>query len=401
MNDLDIDIDLGSAEDGQALVWDNSSNTWEPGASGDSGFKIQGAGTTADDIKIKGGLLRHNGTYFITDNGSDDVWKSGVGVDIEYEIGATEIDGTAKGNSTNYWLYIDNSDLSDVVVEYSAGNDTLFTAKGVTATDFAYSNEAPESGNINLTRYIPIGYFRTDGSGDLDTTANSFGEVIPRVVDSYWSGLGAKVVEEQYTTTGAKTYTHGQGAKPTSIELTYYDGSDTTPLTLETYITEITTKDIDLDLTGLSFGCGEIVYLKMIWQSETIALPSNEYDSGWITGTGTTVFTHGLGVLPRSVTLQYDNAGTYEYKDIYSFLTSYTTTQLTIDWTGLTVDATHKARIFASAFAHPTGIDKSLLNLDVATKSSNYTITDDDNIGFIIASGATTITIPAPGNNIG
>lgn len=410
LNDKNIDLDFGSAENGQALVYDETNQKWKPGASGDSSFKIQGRGTTGNDyVLIKGGMLRDGQDVLITDDGSDDVYKSGLAVDIEYQLSANDLNGTVKANNTNYWLYIDKDSLNEVVVEYSAGSDTPLTALAVTSSSFVYSPDTPESGDINTNRYIPIGYFRTDGSGNINTTENTFLEVIPRVTKSGGSqGTGVQKDTEEYTTTGLKTYTHDKGKEPDVVELYYYDSSTgkTKPLIQEVYITDKTIDDIDIDLTSLAWDSGDKVYLHCIWFTSISALLNLTEDSSpWIISSATTSFAHKLLTEPKGITLVYDDNGTIRYKDYNSFVVSANSTTVTFNWGSLTLDTTHRIKCFVSGASRPVGIDTN--NFSVGQFSTgllktavDYAITNSDGYKTIIATVINkTITLPNPVNN--
>jgi hypothetical protein len=79
-------------------------------------------------------------------------------------------------------------------------------------------------------------------------------------------------------------------------------------------------------------------------------VPIGLYDSGQLTAAPGTTIAHGLGIIPEVVTLQYEVSGTAgkptslesgDYCD-------WDNTNLYCDWTGLTVDATHRLRVKAA-----------------------------------------------------
>ena len=72
------------------------------------------------------------------------------------------------------------------------------------------------------------------------------------------------------------------------------------------------------------------------------------YKSSWLEGTGTTVFAHGLTSAPDVVELWYDDNGTIISLD-KSNISAIDSTNITIDFAGITVDSTHKVRIIAYA----------------------------------------------------
>ena len=74
------------------------------------------------------------------------------------------------------------------------------------------------------------------------------------------------------------------------------------------------------------------------------------YEGSWLTGTGTTTFVHSLGAIPHIVQLYYDDNGTIILYGDGSHIKSIDGTNITLDFSSLTVDSTHKLKINAIYF---------------------------------------------------
>jgi hypothetical protein len=72
----------------------------------------------------------------------------------------------------------------------------------------------------------------------------------------------------------------------------------------------------------------------------------NFYASAWLENNEVTTFVHGLGGSPDMVKLWYDDNGTVLCLDD-SNISSTTSTNINLDFAGLTIDDTHKVKIIA------------------------------------------------------
>lgn len=70
------------------------------------------------------------------------------------------------------------------------------------------------------------------------------------------------------------------------------------------------------------------------------------YKSSWLTSNAVTQFAHGLGSSPDNVELWYDDAGTI-FKLDPGHLSYVDTTNINLNFSSLTVDATHKVKAIA------------------------------------------------------
>lgn len=166
----DVDTTV-AAEDGQALVYDNVTKKWKPGASGDASFKI--SAVSDPNAGIKGGTIiledgRELQTYDGTGGASTD-----YGTDLS--INLDTVLGGNPANATGYYLYIDLNTLGAAVVL----SDTLRTVYGVVLANFALLTTTPAQ--VDRDRYIEIGFIKSATSGTV------------------WSGTGAS-----FSTTGVR-----------------------------------------------------------------------------------------------------------------------------------------------------------------------------------------------------
>ena len=162
--DFLTDVDLTVApEDGQALVYEASSTSWKPGASGDASFKIQSVATP--NAVIKGGfLLLDNGKELATYDGAGSL-STDFGKDLTVSL--TTILGSAPANATAYYLYIDLNSLSAAVTQTDTGRSVY----AVTVSNFVLSTIAPEF--TDMSRYVPRAVIMSATSGTAWSGAGS------------------------------------------------------------------------------------------------------------------------------------------------------------------------------------------------------------------------------------
>ncbi len=142
------DVDFSTApEDGQAMVFDQGSGSWKPGASGDSSFKFQ---------KLTGTVLTIKKGFLLLSDGSEIYCAADLSPDL-----ATFIAG-ADGN---YYGYFDRL----LFPAYSAVNGRRLIA--MTTSQLVFSTTTPD--DINLSRYVPIGKVQkaTGSFSNIETLA--------------------------------------------------------------------------------------------------------------------------------------------------------------------------------------------------------------------------------------
>jgi hypothetical protein len=92
------------------------------------------------------------------------------------------------------------------------------------------------------------------------------------------------------------------------------------------------------------------------------AVGVRRFDTGFLSSTPATTYTHGLGAIPKSVSVMYETS-----TDVFEYLNSndwcsVTATQLQCEWTGLTVGASNRVRIVASMSDEAMFVDVAAAN---------------------------------------
>lgn len=427
-SDATFKLPDGDGENGQALITDGSGNL-SFGASGDASFKIQGTGATADDLDIKGGKLVHNNEEYATYDGAGTA-ATDFEVDLDVQIPATEIDGTSKANSTSYFLYIDRDATSVLTI-----TDSSKLIRAVEAGDFAMSQDEPESGNINLFRYVPVGFFKTDGSGNLDTTAGTFGNFarlgnyepffanLNQEWPQYVGGTDFTVTGTNFTLTRgvAVPYKTRDGAwrmqfnirgtvsvAVTGLSLTLSGVTFKSGFTQAVALSNNETSGAEGRANGgLSSISGDTSATRTTWQysgdveldsqptwaediSTIVATPSTEFeetvatnalsdtDIGGSAETDHHVITHSFGKVPTSYSINYDLNGTKYQLEPASYIVEHNDTKTEFDFSALTSSANNKLTIHAALHTRPVGLPKSRYQTKFlsADATSNGTISD-------------------------
>jgi len=156
INEL-TDVNTAGKEDGQALVYDSATDTWKPGASGDSSFKLQSI--TDPNLSMKGGFI-------ILDDGRElATFNTTYGADLTLNLDT--ILGSNPADATAYYLYIDLDSLGAEQTEALTGRKLY----KVELANFVLMTTKPE-GNL-LARYLPVGIILSATTGTV------------------WSGTGA------------------------------------------------------------------------------------------------------------------------------------------------------------------------------------------------------------------
>jgi len=73
---------------------------------------------------------------------------------------------------------------------------------------------------------------------------------------------------------------------------------------------------------------------------------TSKWESGWINTNAVTTFTHALNNIPSIVTMVYNNNGTYEYLDVFSYVATFDLNLIIMNWLGLALDANHSVKIY-------------------------------------------------------
>jgi len=208
LNDIN-DVDVSGPESGQALVWNNANSKWEPGASGDSSFKLQSFDDTT--ITIKSGKIIINGFTYCTYDGSGTV-ESDINSDLVYTPAGL-------GASAKYYVYINTYGYSEVTL------DSGRVCRMIENDDFHISAENPYDGNINTSQYTPIGIVTTDGDSDIDAIYND----AFRYQDT-WKNI--QIMRSYYFTDDEKT-SSPSGSGTNEVTVTESNATGTTEAEIE------------------------------------------------------------------------------------------------------------------------------------------------------------------------
>lgn len=146
-NDIgDIDITTVAPEDGQALVFDNPTKKFKPGASGDSSFKIQSVATP--NAVIKGGFM-------LLDDGRElATFATNYGDDLTVSL--TAILGSAPADATTYYLYVNLDSLGAEQIEATTGR-RLFKVEQAQFTLLTAKNDLEKYAFVGLVRSATTG----------------------------------------------------------------------------------------------------------------------------------------------------------------------------------------------------------------------------------------------------
>ena len=136
-------------EDGQTVVYDATTKTYKPGASGDASFKIQSV--TDPNAVIKSGFL-------ILDDGRELAISSDLTIDLDTVFGGLP------AASTSYYLYVDLLQLPAQSL-LGANNREVYLISS--ESEFHLDVRGPQ--DMDMQFYVPIGIVTSDGSQDWDT----------------------------------------------------------------------------------------------------------------------------------------------------------------------------------------------------------------------------------------
>lgn len=163
------DVDTTGKEDGQALVYNSGTGNFEPGASGDSSFKLQSFNSI--NITIKSGIRKRDGEYWCTYDGAGAL---STDFNTDLVIATNTIPGDTFVASTKYYLYADKASSSLIT-----RTDDLFVCRAIELTHFYRSTADPDT--IDHSRYMLLGSFEINGSSDV----GSINPLIPIADDSF------------------------------------------------------------------------------------------------------------------------------------------------------------------------------------------------------------------------
>jgi hypothetical protein len=356
LNDLD-DVDLTVApQDGQALVYDSVATQWIPGASGDASFKIQSVSTP--NAVLKGGHLiiddeRELATYDGAGSASTD-----FGGDLTVSL--TTIFGSAPANATAYYLYIDLQTLGAAVVQTDTGRQVY----GIVEANFVLSTTAPEARDPR--RYVPIGVIKSATSGTAWSGAGSAFRTLAvrrhETLTRFFAYPETFVDESIVTAAATTTLNHNLSGEPHGIYLTYDDGVTEIGLDLSAHLLDVTASQIKVASLGLTFGGGQKLRVRAVRFPLQVAIASSSrsFTSQWFTTTATTTLPHGLNDfedIKGYAVEEWDvTAGRYRLIDSSALIVNFDSTNIYLNWTGLSPSGTLQYRVIVGGSPNPYSI---------------------------------------------
>ena len=381
-----VDVSTTAPEEGQALVFNATNSQWQPGASGDSSFKLQSlTGTT---VKIKKGKYKiADGRVLATGNISSD-----SPVDINIDLSNILASPAA---STTYWLCIDLGEIGTAVILSDTGQKVY---KIYQDSQFIVTTDHIDS--INPQRYIPIGTLKTGASTAwTNATIETAAYRIHAPLSAFLPAIES--YRATHSSASTKTVTHGLSHTPQIIELKFWDDSASvlTPMDASSYVTDVTDSDVDFDFSSLTFAANDYVDISIHYLPNIgnfLVAQSTNFKSGWMDSTSTTTLAHGL--------VDMDDIASYEVQewdvtndkrkniDRSSLVKNFDDTNFYLDWTGLSPSSTLQYRVVTGGTALPHA--KYIIE-DYKEKSSAYTAEEGDYLLIDTSSSAVTVTLPA------
>jgi hypothetical protein len=342
----DIDIVSTPPEDGQALVYEASSESFKPGASGDASFKIQSI--TDPNAVIKGGYLILDSQIELATNGD--------GSDLTVSLDT--IFGGNPANATSYYLYVD---LWSLLSELTESNGRKVYE--VDEMNLYLTTTAPSA--LNPRRYVPLGVIKSATSGTVwSGTGSAFATLAFRRHDT----VGAFISEPQtvsYQLTSAlasNINAHGLAGEPQVINLSYFDGTKKNGIDPSSHILNKGATNLEIATLGLTFGGGQYVQVEATYfpglAGNVIAL-QHTFQSGWYQNTATTTVAHGLqsGSIKGYEVQEWNvTLGTFRNVDRSALVVNFDNSNFYLNWSGLTPSATLQYRVVAGGTPIPASI---------------------------------------------
>lgn len=373
-------------QSGQTFIYDATLNKMQPGASGDSSFKLQSINATGSLLVKGGNLLLSDGREVATYDGSG-TSTTDFFVDLTFDVDALSlIEGGSVAAATSYYVYLDLPSLSATTL--TAGVSQGRKVYGATSANFVLSATKPDA--INLARYAPLGMIRTvGGSNNWSTTVVN--TLAVRRHDKP-AGTFSPVVYTNATinSTNVGVITHSANVNPEdqfwTAQLNGTDGY-ISQLSDDWMVDIVNANQVEVDFSFLTVG--DLVTLKLENRGLT-TLGSNPVKTYSITAPANTIslpLSHGLSGIPTSLSLMQEVvSGEFEPIDFGSFL-SVTSSQIKGSLTSLT---TTVVKIVASVGAE--AVVSSFYRTKIVAASTSAFVSDEL---LVDTSAARTITLPA------
>lgn len=314
-------------------------------------LKAIGAGDTSlniDSVAADGTIVLKGG-YISLANGKELASYDGAGTtdadfgdDISFDLDTLEL---APSADTTYYLYIDLDTLASTATTTTDGGRKLYP---ITSTQLDILTSTPDT--LDLSRYVALGTVRYATSSWSTTAFSSYSSKRnPRPSVN----VSPVVYEDSFLISSLSgltgTITHNANVPIADQEwFATYEGTDSSLQLENGWITNKTKDAVSYDFTGLETTDRITIKLKNTAITAT-TVPVSTYDSGFLSSAPTFPITHGLGVLPTAFVLQHEDGSSNVDTLVPSAFCNYTSTQVDCDLSDLTIDATHRVRIVASA----------------------------------------------------
>lgn len=277
-----------------------------------------------------------------------------------------------------------------------------------TDTQFRVYVDGKRAGSVTLSDLRPAAAFKI-GVNYLESGGHFAGEV-----DEFAVLKNVRLTDDDIRKLAAHKETHSRGV-PTSEQewVGTYSRSDDKldQQMMPDWIVAQDSNSIYWDLSGLSSTSRFSAKLMQNGFTSTI-VPAASYSTGELTSAPSTTISHGLPGRPQWVLVEQEGQiEATSWSPIDGVCWAKGDTQLACDFTGLTIDSTHRIRITAnmtpgaSAVREASGTRQGLVTSyapsvvnGMCAKSADYTITDSDGCETIMmTTGASnrTLTLPA------
>lgn len=339
---------------GVSRIWRFGSGAGGSGGADKTLKIISVSGTSAT---LKGGYLEVDSVGVLGSGSGSAPTTVGVNITVSLSTILTA-SGLVFAADTLYTLVIDLFALS-AAVNLSPDDNRYVYVIGESQLKLFVASDPTQ---INPLRYVWIDQIKT-AVASTDFTAAKTYQRPGKHHNPYLSFFkDFDVAEITITTAVATTYTNELGILPSVIYAYYYNGTTTIPVNPATIVTNVIATTITIDSTGLTFGSGKYLklFLGVASKFDSIASQSKDFESAWLSSTGTTTVPHEFGnrdeIKGISVHI-WDVAGATvsQVIDPSSLVLNWDDTNLNLDWNGLTPQpsSTFKYRICASRSALP------------------------------------------------
>jgi len=299
---------------------------------------------------------------------------------IELAADITGVTATVASNTT-YYVYLD--------INAVAANSYV-----ITSAHFFNSTSAPESGLINLNKYLPRGQY-TVVAGVVDSASlkthpdNNFGDILSTFP------LAVERASQAVSTATTGSFSHLLSAAPTDFEIFFFENSsgNTTVVPASSVITNFTSTTVYYDTTAFTFNAGDSLTILAKYEppaDTVIVMPKTSFASNLLTDGSVTTIAHGLGSgIISAVAVQTDVIASRR-KSLFipnSPVLNFDDTNIYLDWTGFSPSSTETYQIFASTvnglpaalsifgfFAGAQAADANTTLLNTSNDAQNFNI---------------------------